>query len=616
MKKALIALILVIVSLFQVSINYTGKPQWALWGNPKYVHYDPAQHIWINNNTQVEGWRYSYPFNPDLVKPEQVPEKKKVKILFNPIFLRPENSCDINMAIACAVVVPNRRLRLVNVEESINELRANHLESRIWPHLGILYVGTMADNEGWDVAIHDELVQGYVNLEQFIQSGDVVGLSLVVTGIERGVELARQAKRLGASYVIAGNDSAIFRADQLLRLADHPIDAVFTTNSLTSIRQFLRQVGTVENEKIYIPGVAIVPTGVSRSNERDIILAERHMQAQLQQQGLFDPQDVFIVPKLNLYSDAYWQTVWQNYRTVFGHKHKNSLEVRNALGLFAQGCTRTGSGNVCSYCSIAGVADIRFPSRDYLAQLLEVYQDFGINYVYNTTDSAFEMRNVVSLLKDLGAYFPEGLVVYGRARGLAYHPELIEEWLSLTGGRLLVNTGMDSGDERMLNNGIIKASKAGSRLEENMQAIRNIAKSGVHLHYSLIFGSPGETRESCEKSMEFFEWTCSVLGQQLDQCETDLYWLSHGSPASRIFHDYGYARQLAMLAGKAISRETWESCFHCYRDSLAVPWECEVAWYDLFTSITIEEAQKYNAYISSKMATHKGAAPSRAFRPC
>lgn len=614
---------LLIVSFFKVDVMYSGKPDYSnvLPGDYKYIsRYDPVQHRWLDHRIEQDNFALFNRFDPIIAKAETIPEKKKVEIKLNPSLWYQKDRFDFQTVMACAVM-QNRKFKLINVERSINELGRPSIESRVWPHLGLLYVGTVADQEGWGVSLYDELIEHYVDLEKFIQPGDVVGLSLVSTGMERGIELARQAKRLGASYCIAGNDSAIFRANQILKLPDHPIDAVFTTNSLTAVRQFLRQVGSVEIQKLNIPGVAVVPTNVNLSNERSVILAEQQMRNQLKLQGTFDSQDVFVVPKLSLFRDGYWQTVWKNYRTIFGHKHKNSAEVKNAISLFAQGCTRTGSADVCSYCTIAGVADMRTPTDEYLKQLLETYRSFGINYVYNATDSAFEMRNVLNSLVNLNASFPEGLIVYGRTWGLAHHPELIDRWLSLTGGRLLVNCGLDSGDEDMLSRGIIKASQKGSRLDENRLAVENIAKSGVHLHCSLIFGSPGETKESCEKSLAFLDWTHKKLGSQLDQCESDFYWLNHGSPASRVFHDFGYAKELAAIAGKEISRETWENSFHRHRDTLVVPEECEKAWYDCFTSISVEDAQKYNGLVAKAMSEHQGAAPGRllmakaAFKP-
>ena len=623
--KIILSIGLVLLSFFKIELVYAGVPDGFLWGNSQFIEYHGDEHVWVNSNNQGEYWRHTAKdpeLRKKLLEPERVPEKKETRIKLDPdaFLLRKNPALQLQAAIACAVAVQNRRFVLVNVEENINQMKGDTTHYRLWPHLGLLFVGTAAEQEGYDVVLHDENVSGYVDLEAIVQPGDIVGLGLIVSGIERGISLARQAKRLGASAVIAGNDSAMFRADQILGLSDHPIDAVFTSNSLTAIREFLRQAQSADISQLSIPGVAVVPAGVNLSNERDVLKAERTMRAELRRLGRFDPQDVFIVPNLNLYPNEYWQKVWDNYRRVFGHKHRKPNQVRNGLALFAQGCTRTGMADVCSYCTIAGVADIRFPAKEYLAATLEKYRSFGIDYFFNTTDSAFEMRNLMHDLKSINAFFPEGLMLYGRAWGLAHHPDLLDEWLSLTGGRLMVNVGMDSGDERILDFGVLKASQSGSRLAENRKAVENLAASGAHLHYSLIFGSPGETHESCKRTLEFFEWTRTKLGTQLDQCETDIFWLNHGAPASRVFHDYDYARQLASLAGKDISQATWQDRFHSHRDSLFVPWECEQAWYECFTSITVEEAQEYCAHVTNVMANHQDVAPGRrgmggAFKP-
>src|SRR3989344_2670959 len=261
--KAIFLILLVVLSSLKVDHVYTGQPEQTPWGSPLHVRYDAEEHVWLNENWKYENWVRAGGAEEIQrimdMDSEQIPEEQEVVITFNPeLFWRRLNTTDeTRTAMAGAFLVTKRRLKLINVEESINELRAENTESRTWPHLGLLYVGTVADQEGWDVTLHDELVEGYVDMERFVEPGDVVGLSLVVTGMDRGIELARQAKRLGASYVIAGNDSAIFRAGQILLLPDRPIDAVFTTNSLAAVRQFLRQVGTVDLNQLDIPGVAV-----------------------------------------------------------------------------------------------------------------------------------------------------------------------------------------------------------------------------------------------------------------------------------------------------------------------------------------------------------------------
>jgi radical SAM superfamily enzyme YgiQ (UPF0313 family) len=327
----------------------------------------------------------------------------------------------------------------------------------------------------------------------------------------------------------------------------------------------------------------------------------------------FDLEDAFIVPKLDLFPESYWNEVWSNYRTVFGHKH--SYVTKNASALLAQGCTRTGGTDVCSYCTIADVANIRIPSEEYLRRTLEAYDRFGIEMVFNTTDSAYEMAPLVKRLQTVGASF-HSLIIYGRAQGLAQYPELLDDWLSMVEDRLLINVGMDSGDAQILAQGVVKSSLGkGSRLEENVAAVHRIKESGAHLHYSLIFGSPGETRESCERSIEFLEWSIATLGTQLDLVETDLYWLNFGSPAAELFHNFQKAQELAAIAGKSISRREWQEKFASHAEVLTVPWSVEQSWYRYFTNIDLDTAQEYNKRAASIMAAHSGAITGRAYKP-
>jgi hypothetical protein len=480
---------------------------------------------------------------------------------------------------------------------------------RMWPHLGLLSVGTAVEQTGIEVVLWDELVQGPADLESLVEPGDIVGLSLVVSGIERGALLAREAKRLGASAVIAGNDSAIFRTRQLLA-PDSPFDAVSTSNDLTCVRDYCERVahGAPVHD---IPGIATrasIPAS-NRTNWSEVLRAEAHERRRHPSKN----SDVFIVPRFGLYSDEYWRAVHENHRYVLGHKYQEPEQVRNALALFAQGCTRTGAVEACSYCTIADVADLLMPEKRYLADLLQALSDFGITHVFNTTDSALEMKNVARALRELGARFAHGLTIYGRAWGMANRPDCIAVWQEIAGERLVINSGFDSGDENLLQTGVIKASLRGDRLNENRLAVKHLKESGAHLHVSFIFGSPGETRESCERTLEFFRWMRGELGSQLQVCESDIYWLNHGAPASRVFHSYEYARSLAALAGKDISRAEWEQCFFRHKDTLTVPDEAEAAWYRFFTCIDLDYARACVQQVADEMREHEGAIASRRY---
>jgi hypothetical protein len=226
------------------------------------------------------------------------------------------------------------------------------------------------------------------------------------------------------------------------------------------------------------------------------------------------------------------------------------------------------------------------------------------------------MHKVVKMLQELGASW-KAMTIYGRAQGVAQNPHLLDEWQKVATERLFINVGMDSGSDDMLLKGVVKSSVegCGSRLEENREAVRRIRQAGAHLHYSLIFGSPGESKKTCESSIRFLEWTIEVLGHQLDICETDIYWLNFGSPASRVFYDYSYAQRLAGLAGKFISQDDWRREFVRYAETLVVPMCVEESWYRHFTNIDLETAQAYNQRAAKIMARHTGSIRGRAFRP-
>lgn len=603
-KLSAIALILsLIASMFNVQVEYCkDKPLWDLWGNPQNISYDEAAHVWLNNNTKNELWR----LGTEHADTERVPVEKRTKVtLRKEWWLKPERFMAHAAVLVGARARLTRRTLLINVEQATDLDE----EYKIWPHLGILTIGTVAEEEGWEVVLWDELNQGHVDLERLVRPGDIVGLSLVTSGIDRGVELACKAKELGARFVVAGNDSAIFRAAQLLRLAGKPIDAVVTSNSTNAVRRLYREVTDGGLEQLDIPNVVTQDhLAPHQSNESSVLTAE--MAAR---KGVIDPLDGFVVPNLSLFPNDYWEDVWRRYRSVYGHKHPDSAVVKNALVHLAQGCTRTQGTAACTYCTIYGIGDIRVPSRDYLARVVEAYERFGITTFFGVTDSALEMAPLVTRLHAMG-WRPEALTIYGRAQGMARSPRLLDQWVALTRSRLLVNCGMDSGDPRILHTGVVKSSTIrGSMVDENRLAVENVRKSGAHLHFSLIFGSPGETIASCEANMEFLAWVAQTLGPQLDVAETDIYWLNHGSPASRVFHDYAYAVELAALAGKEISREMWHQHFARHANTLSVPEAVEAWWYHHFTSIDLPTALDYVARAKRFMDSHPGRVKMRDF---
>lgn len=528
------------------------------------------------------------------------------------IKLNIENRLGLSREIVYRESPQRGHLVMVNAEGSINEQKEEDtIQNRCWAHLGLPTIAATAKKAGYKVVQHDELLQGYANLKELITPGCIFGLSLVVTGIDRGIELAREAKRLGAKYVIAGNDAAIFRAQQLLSLPDTPIDAVFTNSELRPIRTFLKEIQTKDLKDISIPGVAFAAPTENRSNVLAVMRTEKEKRKQIAlMKSEEQTPDFFEIPE---FDPATLEIAARNYRINFERQHERPENVRPALVHFAQGCTRTGTGEVCEYCTIADVGVVSLAKKAYLRKLLEAYEKQGINYVFNVTDSSFGMEHLLRDLEDLGAYFSEGLVMYARAHEIAKKPELISRWQKLAGGRGVVfNVGMDSGSERMLRN-VNKASKIGSRLAENWEAIKKIKQYGAHGHFSVIFGIPGEDRKTCEETMKFVREVSEYMGGQMSQFESDIFWLNFGSPASEVFTSFKKAQEYASRAGKRISKAEWRRDFYAHRNELSVPKSAQDAWYRYFTNISREDADAYVAEVNKIMKMHATAAPPRSF---
>lgn len=515
---------------------------------------------------------------------------------------------------AKAEAKPKGRLVLINVEQTLNECpETDGPQYRAWAHLGGSVIAAVAEEAGYEVVFHDENLQGFAELSKLITPGCIVAGSLVVTGIDRFVHvIAPEAKRLGARLVIAGNDAAMFRAEQIFNREDTHVDAVFTSSELSPFREFLNAIQTTEIEDIYIPEVATASNMMlNRSNDFLRILSEKAERKRQRKFGKRRP-DFFRVPK---FSNEHLEISAQNYRRAFAKQHENIENVRPALALFAQGCTRTTDGHICRYCTIGDVGVIEMASKAYLKKLLDEYKAKGINYVFNVTDSSFGMVKLLNQLEELGAHFSEGMVLYARAHELAQPgaPELIRRWKALTGnGRLVFNIGMDSGNEQMLQN-VNKASASGSRLGENWQALRNIKEAGAYAHFSVIFGIPGENIDSCEETFKFVTDGVEYLGTQVAQAEADVFWLNFGAPIARIFTSYGEAKKIAKIAGKTISKDVWMRDFYAYRNELSVPRIVLENYYKHFTHITLQDAEGLRDRVGNLMEHHETAAPPRKF---
>jgi len=117
--KHILGILFVCLSVFKISVVYTGQPEWLLWGDPHNITYDSDKHVWLNENTLSEWWRWSDPDSRErLLTPEKVPEKRILEISINSFWQRSDRLTDLPLA----MVYGATQKRNSFVEEAIDSV--------------------------------------------------------------------------------------------------------------------------------------------------------------------------------------------------------------------------------------------------------------------------------------------------------------------------------------------------------------------------------------------------------------------------------------------------------------------------------------------------------------
>ncbi len=196
---------------------------------------------------------------------------------------------------------------------------------------------------------------------------------------------------------------------------------------------------------------------------------------------------------------------WPDFKYI----NPNYLLPREEVGLRMIGpcaplMTARGCPYRCVFCSTSTFWDRhRNHSVDYVVgNIRYLVHDLGIKII-NILDDMFIVNK--NRLKELHAKLgQEGLLGKAtftcNARSNHIDDEMCEILKSLNVRNL--NFGFESGSERML-----KYLKVGSTsVQKNKDAIRTCKRHGLVVYGSLMFGSPGETIEDMEKTLDFIRF--------------------------------------------------------------------------------------------------------------
>lgn len=108
MKKAWMAVLVILATFVNVSYVYSGMPQGFIWGSFGLWEHDTIKHVFKNHNWQLEGWLLH---DRDLMKKfesEEIPESKKVVVMFKGIQGKPE---DMYKCVVIGMISGQKRVR-------------------------------------------------------------------------------------------------------------------------------------------------------------------------------------------------------------------------------------------------------------------------------------------------------------------------------------------------------------------------------------------------------------------------------------------------------------------------------------------------------------------------
>lgn len=152
----------------------------------------------------------------------------------------------------------------------------------------------------------------------------------------------------------------------------------------------------------------------------------------------------------------------------------------------------------CHYCyHLFGRSNYRFRSPQNVIDEIEILVDrYGVDFIGFVDDNMMASKRRLLGFCDLmeRKRFPITWGCHGRVTSAK--PDILERMAEV--GCVWIGYGIESGSQKILNGMNKKA-----RVEQAKKAIINTRKAGIFPNTTFIFGYPGETRETIQKTIDF-----------------------------------------------------------------------------------------------------------------
>jgi len=352
-----------------------------------------------------------------------------------------------------------------------------------WPPLGLLYLGTVLQGEGYEVRVIDNARIGspVERLAERVkkENPDVVGVSALTPTFKQAIKIAQGIKEKNPDVkLVFGNYHATFEYKKLLK--KYPIvDCVVLGEGE---RTFLELVKAIEKkEKIKgIKGIALRYKGrVIRTPPGQFI------------QDL----DKLPFPNRSLLEQEY---------------HSEVVGVLGTGGKFTTLLSSRGCPYACKYCACSAFSSqkVRFRSPENVVEEMELLYSEGYEEVGFVDDNLLLNKKRVEKICDLLKARKIKLNLWAEGRVDQASSETLRKFSQA--GCKIIYFGIESGSQKVLD-------YYGKTITPGIskKAVSNAKRAGIeNIIGSFIVGAPIETREDVEKT---FKFALSLRGMDFPQ---------------------------------------------------------------------------------------------------
>lgn len=356
------------------------------------------------------------------------------------------------------------RIVLVNSPINKNYIRSIRTGTYPPPSLGIIASFLKQHNKNVEILLLDGELLTHEEIINSLEA-DIVGISVNIMTYEAGLAIARHAKLKGATVVLGG--PAVDPIGKKI-LQNRPyIDYVITGEGEVALSKLLNSEPLDK-----IPGLIY-------RKEKEII------------ENLPVP-----ISLNNLAIPDYCDLPMEEYFTNYQERYRGFKPFTGSLAIFSRkGCIwREKTNGGCVFCMIPH-AGMRFKTPENLWKEIDFYfQEYGINFFWEVSDTFSEHNGwLTEFIKKRPKHLEDiHFHIYARPNHITDRMAKLLKKLNV----FEVFIGAESGDDQILKN-----STKGCKVEHTYRAIEMLSKEGIYTILSFVFGLPGETKETLEKTV-------------------------------------------------------------------------------------------------------------------